>query len=205
MMAVFRNYPLTLPKIGTRLQPARATMRDVCAIVTERWRGLRWTLRRQVRSSPDESAAAYGEVVWSWRRDPGATSAGAFPPATGARKAASPGRARISRKTIARGKPGCLGCTCGLTRVLFCRTLRTRDCGRSRRPAFPAPFSREGQRDCITRARSRRGNENVCFCRHCERTTLLRLLHRLRWLKSAEAPRKSTASAIIALLNFELP
>jgi hypothetical protein len=31
---------------------------------------------------------------------------------TGARKAASPGRARISRKTIARGKPGCLGCTC---------------------------------------------------------------------------------------------
>jgi hypothetical protein len=35
-----------------------------------------------------------------------------FPPATGARKAASPGRARISRKAIARGKPGCLGCTC---------------------------------------------------------------------------------------------
>jgi len=33
-------------------------------------------------------------------------------PATGARKAASPGRARISRKTIARGRPGCLGCTC---------------------------------------------------------------------------------------------
>jgi hypothetical protein len=62
-----------------------------------------------------------------------------FLPATGARKAASPGRARISRKTIARGKPGCLGCTCGLTRVHFCSTLRTRDCGRSRRPAFPAP------------------------------------------------------------------
>src|SRR5690349_15336671 len=28
-------------------------------------------------------------------------------------------RARISRKTIARGKPGCLGCTRGSTRVLF--------------------------------------------------------------------------------------
>src|SRR5262249_31866377 len=37
---------------------------------------------------------------------------GSFPPATGARKAASPGRVRISRKAIARGKPGCLGCTC---------------------------------------------------------------------------------------------
>jgi hypothetical protein len=29
--------------------------------------GVRW-------SSSDENAAAYGEVVWSWRRDPGATS-----------------------------------------------------------------------------------------------------------------------------------
>jgi len=29
-------------------------------------------LRRQVRESvPDEIAAAYGEVVWSWRRDRG--------------------------------------------------------------------------------------------------------------------------------------
>jgi len=46
---------------------------------------------------PDETFTAYGEVVWSWRRDPGATPAGIFPPATGARKAASPGRARISR------------------------------------------------------------------------------------------------------------
>ena len=61
---------------------------------------------------PDENAAAYGEIVWSWRRDPGATLAGVFPLTTGARKAASPRRVRISRKTIARGKPGCPGCTC---------------------------------------------------------------------------------------------
>jgi len=68
------------------------------AIVTTRWRGLRWTLRRQRDAScADENAAAYGEVVWSWRRDPGATLAGVFPLTTGARKAASPGRARISR------------------------------------------------------------------------------------------------------------
>ena len=52
--------------------PARAAMRGRNAIVTERWRGLRWTLRRQAGSfPPDETFAADGEVVWSWRRDPG--------------------------------------------------------------------------------------------------------------------------------------
>ena len=46
------------------------------AIVTARWRGMRWTLRRQAASHPpDETFAADGEIVWSWRRDPGATLA----------------------------------------------------------------------------------------------------------------------------------
>jgi hypothetical protein len=82
----------------------------------------------------------------------------------GGKKRRSPGRARISRKTIARGKPGCLGCTCSLTRVLFCATRRTRDCGCIQRPAFPAPSRRrEGQHRCTTRAKTCRGNENVCF------------------------------------------
>ena len=49
-------------------------MRGRFAVVTERWLGMRWTLSRQVLA-PDENAAAYGEVVWSWRRDPGATLA----------------------------------------------------------------------------------------------------------------------------------
>ena len=41
-------------------------------IVTRRWAGMRWTLWRQVREKvPGEIAAAYGEVVWSWRRDRG--------------------------------------------------------------------------------------------------------------------------------------
>jgi hypothetical protein len=39
-------------------------------IVTTRWHGGRWTPWRQV-FSPDETFTAYGEVVWSWRRDPG--------------------------------------------------------------------------------------------------------------------------------------
>src|SRR5262245_41791348 len=81
----------------------------------------RWPGVRRVRP-PDETPTADGEVVWSWRRDPGATLAASWPLTTGARKAASPGRARISRKTVARGKPGCLGCTC-LTRVHSFSTL----------------------------------------------------------------------------------
>ena len=52
------------------MRTARALMRGRNAIVTERWRGLRWTLWRQVLA-PGENAAAYGEVVWSWRRDRG--------------------------------------------------------------------------------------------------------------------------------------
>ena len=42
-------------------------------VVTKRWHGMRWTLRRQAGFLPDENAAVYGEIVWSWRRDPGAT------------------------------------------------------------------------------------------------------------------------------------
>src|SRR5215470_8083151 len=93
---------------------------------------------------PDESAAAYDEVVWSWRRDPGATLAEVLLPATGARKAASPRRARISRKAIARGRPGCLGCTCQirvLSSLLSHTVLRAQSA-----PGFPCALcQREGQ------------------------------------------------------------
>src|SRR5215471_15863132 len=89
-------------------------------IVTARWRGMRWTLRRQAGvCSPDENAAAYGEVVWSWRRDPGVKLAGSFPRATVAKQAAHRGEHEGNRQTIARGKPGCLGCTCSSTPVCF--------------------------------------------------------------------------------------
>jgi len=64
--------------------------------------------------------------------------------ATVARKAVHRGEREVSRKAIARGKPGCLGCTCSSTRVLSLTTFRTRGCGRSRRPAFPAPSDRGG-------------------------------------------------------------
>jgi hypothetical protein len=94
--------------------------------------------RKGSRPGAGRKKAAGGEIVWSWRRDPGATLAASVPPTTGARKAASPGRARISRKTIARGRPGCLGCTCQ-NRVHSFAFFRTRRCGCIQRPAFPAP------------------------------------------------------------------
>src|SRR5262245_55518493 len=104
---------------------------------------------------PDEALAAYGEIVWSWRRDRGVDPPRPCGNGNGDNKRRSPGRARISRKTIARGKPGCPGCTCSLTRVHFCSTLRTRDCGRSRRPAFPVPSSRKRDIECEKLGRNR--------------------------------------------------
>jgi hypothetical protein len=141
--------------------PSRAHLRDVSRSSRYVGRRMRWTLWRQADLSPDETFAADGEVVWFWRRDPGATSVGSFPPATGARKAASPGRARISRKTIARGKPGCLGCTCQtrvLSHLLSHTALRVHPA-----PGFPCALSRrEGQRIGKAQAKSRRENEQLC-------------------------------------------
>src|SRR5215468_2109566 len=83
-------------------------------IVTFRWaRDAMAAGWRQVTRSPGRNAyLADGEVVWSWRRDPGVNRPCLCGSRNGDNKGRSPGRARISRKPIARGKPGCLGCTC---------------------------------------------------------------------------------------------
>jgi hypothetical protein len=62
--------------------------------------GMRWTLRRQAGFSPDENAAADGEVVWSWRRDPGVYPLRLCGDGNGDNKGRSPGRVRISRKPL---------------------------------------------------------------------------------------------------------
>jgi hypothetical protein len=95
---------------------------------------------RQVLA-PDETPAADGEIVWSWRRDPGATLA-ELSAGHGGKKGRSPGRARISRQTIARGKPGCSGCT---RRFSPCPKAHGISYGCIRHPAFPAPSL--GERD----------------------------------------------------------
>jgi hypothetical protein len=82
------------------------------------WCGLRWTLRRQVllhrTKRPQRTAKSCG---------PGAATLASIPAGlcwrgNGDNKGRSPGRVRISRKAIARGKPGCPGCTCQI-RVRF--------------------------------------------------------------------------------------
>jgi len=54
---------------------------------------------------------ADGEVAWSWRPDAGVKSAKMLPllAGDGGKKARSPGRSRISRKTIAQGRPDDFG------------------------------------------------------------------------------------------------
>jgi hypothetical protein len=63
-------------------------------IVTIRWAGMRWTLWRQAALLLDEIAAAYGKVVWSWRRDRGVYPVRLCGLGNGDKKRRSPGRAR---------------------------------------------------------------------------------------------------------------
>jgi len=44
--------------------------------------GMRWTQRCGVLLARDDSKTAYGEVVWSWRRDRGVYFAGGIPQTT---------------------------------------------------------------------------------------------------------------------------
>jgi len=63
-------------------------------IVTTRWaRDAMDALASGAFLAPDENAKAYGEVVWSWRRDAGAKLVEQFA-SDGGKKARSPGRAR---------------------------------------------------------------------------------------------------------------
>ncbi len=99
-------------QISLLVHPARATkgtFRDRHGT----WCGLRWTLRRQADlCPPDENAAAYGEVVWFWRRDPGVYPACLCGLGNGDNKGRSPGRARRKPSNHCAGKAGVTGCTC---------------------------------------------------------------------------------------------
>ena len=104
------------------------------------WAGVRWQHRRDIGSRTAKSCGPGAATVASIR----SACAGL---ATVTTNAAHRGEHEGNRKTIARGRPGCPGCTCGLTRVRS-RLLRcTRDCGRSRRPVFPAPSDRRGSNE----------------------------------------------------------
>jgi hypothetical protein len=62
----------------------------------------------------------------------------------------------ISRKTIARGMPGVSGATCGDYLCAF--YLCTQGCGRTLRPAFPAPSDGQRTMQASGRISPARGN-----------------------------------------------
>ena len=93
-------------------------------------------------------------VASSWRADPAGD---------GGKKRRSPGRARISRKTIARGKPGCPGCTCSLKPVCFLSLLSHMGLRAQSAPGFPCALcQREGHKFALLRRNSRCENESAC-------------------------------------------
>src|SRR5436190_20877733 len=62
---------------------------------------MRWTLWRQAGfGPPGETFTADGEVVWSWRRDPGVKLSGKARMVTVAKEAAHRGEHEISRKPL---------------------------------------------------------------------------------------------------------
>jgi hypothetical protein len=81
-------------------------------------------------------AATYGEVAWSWRPDAGAKSRRAHVlRADGGKRARSPRRARISRKTVAQGRPDDPPVPVVLPRAFCCtRTMGAVDTRPSLRP-----------------------------------------------------------------------
>ena len=81
----------------------------------------------------------------------------------------SPGRARISRKAVARGRPGCLGCTCQ-TRVRSSLPIAHGAAGAAGARPSLRPLQRGSKRDCITRAESSCGNESACFAQGSDET-----------------------------------
>src|SRR4051812_48731049 len=141
--------------------PSPRRQRGGCAIVTERGAGCdgRCGVRR-VRS-PGETLAAYGEVVWSWRRDRGVYPVRLCGLATVTKNAAHRGEHEVSRKAIAWGKPGCLGCTCQ-TRVR-CFFFAHGAAGAVSARLSLRPLGERGTHDWQNPGERRRGNANLCL------------------------------------------
>src|SRR5439155_24644792 len=120
--------------------------------------------------TPDENAKAYGEVVWSWRRDAGAKSAGSVPPATVTTSPLHRGERDISRKAIAQGMSDCSAepvCSC----APFLRTLAHETAGAAcTRHSLRPRFSREAKEFAsLGRNRAARSRTHILSARRpCE-------------------------------------
>jgi hypothetical protein len=89
------------------------------AIVTDVGHGMRWTHIAGRNVCATSGGCADGEVVWSWRSDAGAKLAKTLMrlAGDGGNQAWSPGRSRISCKTVAQGRPD------DRPHLWFCRVL----------------------------------------------------------------------------------
>ena len=138
-------------------------MRDVLRDRHGTWRGLRWTLRRQagLLARRNVCSVRRSRVVLAprpWRLSMPACAG----VATVTKNAAHRGEHEVSRKAIARGKPGCLGCTCQ-TRVRSSLPLHAVLRALSA-PGFPCALSSERDDEFAKLGRkSCRENENGCL------------------------------------------
>jgi hypothetical protein len=100
-----------------------------------------------------------------WRLSPPACAGGA----TVTIKAAHRGELEVSRKPIARGKPGCPGCTCGSTRVLSSTGLSHTGLRAQSAPGFPCALSSRGSNELAKPEQNRAaGTRPHVYPRHCE-------------------------------------
>jgi hypothetical protein len=153
--------PSRLMKRGVRVVTIRG-VRDAVDAIALRARGiagrpqaLSWGCERLIRAGR-AAQFAYGKSVWfwhpwlvsSWRRlfESNRVRRAVNPAATEAKGIRLRGERAISRQTIAQGKPGCLGFTCGHSPVHSCAHLPHRG------PWVPAgtrsslrPLVREGR------------------------------------------------------------
>jgi hypothetical protein len=74
------------------------------------------------------------------------------------------GERAISRKPIAQGRPGCLGCPVVFPLCFIAHSCAQRAMGASRHPVFPAPsFRTEGEEIKQSSGKSRRENAKSCL------------------------------------------
>src|SRR6266481_210379 len=120
---------------------------------------MRWTHIAERSHCATSGVCADGEVVWSWRSNAGAKLAETIPPMTVATKQWSPGRARISRKTIAQGRPDDPPVPVVLPRAFCC----TRTMGAvGTRPSLRPLVIREDERITHHSDASRREDTQPC-------------------------------------------
>jgi hypothetical protein len=104
----------------------------------EKWKPVFRKDHARLFKRTDERCGADGEVAWSRYPDAGIKSAAMLAVSRRRWWPTSPvhqGERQVSRQTIAQGRPGVLGCTCGSAACFLLHATM----GASRRPVFPAP------------------------------------------------------------------